>query len=182
MVNRDEIMSSSKDSSNGGNEKIFCECRGVSDDGDYMLLCTSYSSYRYCGNGNENSNCATMMFGQTISQFGTVTTGFRNYEFTGDDNSKNSIVVERTRDGCSVSMNDKACNRCEVCNAGSFRMDRTENFVDDLVAADGSGSGSFTDLSVDCSNAMSGNDDWSSGGAATTSFGCGNGQNANGPL
>ena len=156
MVKRDEIMSSSKEEE-GGEERMFCECRGISEEGDYMLLCTLYNSYQYCANGgvgDNDNNCATVLFGETISPYGAVTSEFRNFEFTGDNDSKGAITVERMEDSCSVSMNGQQCMKCELkeCNYDNLQ---TDNLTGDIIATGaGNSIGLFTDLSIDCSNVM----------------------------
>jgi hypothetical protein len=162
MSSRDEIMMSSRDDDNN-NEKVFCECRGTSQEGDFMLLCSLYDSYEYC-TGNE---CANILFGQTISQYGYVTTEFRNFDFV---NTTDSIVVERTDNGCSVSMNEKQCNKCELTQCDN------NNNVDTLLGVIGGDIGGdvgmFTDMSFDCSNVMEG-DDAATATAISTTFECG---------
>merc|ERR1712238_337607 len=171
MTSRDEIMSSSEGEEGENNEKTFCECRGTSEEGDFILLCSLYDSYKYCDTG---SNCATVLFGQNISQYGYVTSEFRNFEFVtadADDNTdtttntdeesnnegNDSIAVERTEFGCSVLMNGQKCQKCELTQCDNEISEDT--LVGKNVAA-----GLFNDISIDCSNVIiGGNDDNSDG-------------------
>merc|ERR1712161_35048 len=128
MTSRDEIMSSSEGEEGENNEKTFCECRGTSEDGDFILLCSLYDSYKYCATG---SNCATVLFGQNISQYGYVTSEF----------------------GSSVLMNGQKCQKCELTQCDNEISEDT--LVGKNVAA-----GLFNDISIDCSNVIiEGNED-----------------------
>jgi hypothetical protein len=164
MVSRDEVMMNSRDDDNN-NEKVFCECRGTSEEGDFMLLCSLYDSYEYC----TGDDCANVLFGQTISQYGYVTTEFRNFEFVNmaDESSDgDSIVVNRTENGCSVSVNEQQCTKCELA-----QCDNNDN-GDTLLGDISGGMGMFTDLSFDCSNVMEG-DDAAAAATTSTTFECG---------
>jgi len=181
MTSREEMMSSSSsDEGEEGEEnkdKTFCECRGTSEEGDFILLCSVYDAYQYCSSAGSN-NCATVLFGQNISQYGSVTGEFRNFEFVTtdadatntDEESKKeenaSIAIERTEFGCSVVMNGQQCQKCELTQC--------ENEIsEDTLVGKNVAAGLFNDISVDCSNVLiEGNEDTENDDVATT-FECG---------
>jgi len=180
MTSREELMSvSSSDEGEEGEEnkdKTFCECRGTSEEGDFILLCSVYDAYQYCSSAGSN-NCATVLFGQNISQYGSVTGEFRNFEFVTtadatntDEESKKeenaSIAIERTEFGCSVLMNGQKCQKCELTQC--------ENEIsEDTLVGKNVAAGLFNDISVDCSNVLiEGNEDTENDDVATT-FECG---------
>ena len=163
MVSRDQIMMSSRDDDTS-NETVFCECRGTSEEGDFMLLCTLYDSFEYC----TGDDCANVLFGQTISQYGYVTTEFRKFDFVNtaaDEGSDgDSIVVEQTETGCSVSVNGQQCTKCELAQCDN-------NVIGDTLLGDIKGGiGMFTDMSFDCSNVIEGDD---TNTTSTSTFECG---------
>ena len=160
MMTREDLMEED-------NAPTFCECRGVSEEGDYMLLCSIYDTYEYCvsdGSSSESDVCASVLFGQSISQYGSVTSEFRSFTITKEDNSEDvesSIVIERFGDSCFVSINEEACSKCEISETCvNNRREEDElniaSFPDPV----------FTDLSVDCSNLMKED-------GATATFECG---------
>mmetsp|Transcript_18841 Transcript_18841/g.39389 ORF Transcript_18841/g.39389 Transcript_18841/m.39389 type:complete len:834 (+) Transcript_18841:480-2981(+) len=147
---RDELM-------NAEDSKVFCECRGTSEEGGYMLLCSMDDSYQYCasgGDGNGNGNtCATVLFGQTISRYGAVTSDFRNYSFqTGDSDSEQTIGVDRDDSRCTATMNNQQCTKCQIVECetnGNTRSDALQ-----ISASNPSNDRRFGDLSIDCSNVV----------------------------
>jgi len=153
MMAREELMKAD-------DSKVFCECRGTSADGSYMLVCTIYDEYEYCaldgsGGGSDEDICATVLFGQTISQYGTVTSDFRSYAFEMEDGSEQNLVVNRSDNQCSVTVNGEKCSKCSILQCDN----NTDNYEEDMLSissAVGIGTKTFTDLSVDCSNVLGG--------------------------
>jgi hypothetical protein len=162
MMAREELMEEA-------DTPIFCECRGVSEEGDYMLLCSIYDTYDYCASDESSSNsesdvCASVLFGQSISQYGSVTSEFRSYRIMKDDEIdevESSILIERFADSCFVSINEEACSKCEVSK--TCVNNRREDDVLNIAAFPDP---VFTDISVDCSNLMEEE-------GATATFECG---------
>jgi len=157
MMAREELMEED-------DSPIFCECRGVSEEGDYMLLCSIYDTYEYCASDESSDVCASVLFGQSISQYGSVTSEFRSFTITKDDESddvESSIVIERFGDSCFVSINEEACSKCEISKT-CVNNGREEDVLNIASFPDPV----FTDLSVDCSNLMKED-------GATATFECG---------
>jgi len=151
---------------------ILCECRGTSEEGDYMLLCSIYDSYEYCASDGSSSErdddgvvCASsILFGQSISQYGSVTKDFRKYDLQTEGSEKSSIVVERRESECFVSINEEACSKCEIVQS-CVNNSQSDDILN-IATAVGSDMTVFTDLSVDCSNLLEGE-------GATATFECG---------
>lgn len=147
-------------------EMVFCQCRGTSAEGDYMLLCSIYDSYEYCaGEGSdEDYVCADVLFGQSISQYGMVTSEFRNYKIISEnEDEEKMITVERTGESsCVVSIGDDRCSKCEV-------VENCPKPEHDGLKIVGTTDSVFTDLRVDCSNVL---DD-----AEESTFDCSNNSN-----
>jgi len=149
MENKDAIMSNTAtggDVNDDPNNKLLCECRKTPDEEGYMLLCSIYDYWSYCvPEENNNSICASVLFGQSINPYGLITNRFRNFDYVGD--REGSIVVERNDYDCSVSVNDEQCNSCSIVQCDNGNVDNL--LADTNLSSD---MGIFTDLSIDCTN------------------------------
>jgi len=150
---------------------FFCECRGVSEEGDYMLICSIYDSYEYCASSEiEKDVCADILFGQTISQYGYVKSEYRNYILENEDGTESEVTIERYSDTCYATINEEACSKCEILQ--TCVDNRREEDVLKILAVE-KDMAVFTDISVDCSNILSEEGDDS----ATATFECGSANN-----
>ncbi|VEU41113.1 unnamed protein product [Pseudo-nitzschia multistriata] len=149
-----QCMMAKEEMTGGEDSKVFCDCRGISEEGDYMLLCSIYDAHDYCSTGSSGGDeiCATILFGQTISQYGAVASDFRTYNFRSGGEDR-ELVVDRSTDECTVTVNDQQCSSCRVieCDTGPGREDAL-----DVSARVGAGTRAFHDLSIDCSNVFGG--------------------------
>eukprot|EP00536_Pseudo-nitzschia_multiseries_P017333 jgi/Psemu1/314362/fgenesh1_kg.1497_\ len=158
MMAREEMMKAE-------DSMVFCECRSISEEGDYMLICSIYDSYEYCASGSDISDdvCATVLFGQKISQYGAVTSDFRRYDVKMGDSSEQILVVDRSKNECSVFMNGRQCSKCNTVQCDNNTINDEEDILS-IASAVGVGTNVFSDLSVDCSNVL---------GGETATFECG---------
>ena len=160
MMTKEKVMAEN-------DSPVFCECRGISDDGHYMLLCSIYDSYEYCASGESGNDevCAGVLFGQAISQYGTTTSEFRNYKFKRDGSDEEStITVERFDDECVVSIDQEQCSSCNILQSCVRR--NAEEDVLSISAAIDNDRDIFTGISIDCSNLLEEE-------GATATFECG---------
>jgi hypothetical protein len=149
---KDEFMSytvTGGDINDDPRNHLLCECRGTSDDGDYMLLCSLYDEWDFCA-GTEPV-CASILFGQTFDTNGQVMDRFRNYDYV--DERLGTVTVQRipTTASCVVTVNSDQCNSCEIVDYCS-----TDSQLDSALYERGLPSakelGIFTDLKVNCTN------------------------------
>jgi hypothetical protein len=157
MAAKEETMAS-------GDSEVFCECRGTSEEGDYLLICSIYDTYEYCvesSGNNDDGFCANVLFGQSISKYGAVTSDFRSYTVKlGDEEDEQEeeatvVTVERFGESCYVSINEDLCASCQIVDI----CVKTGSGKDPLdIAPSTLGISTnlpvFTDLSVDCSNIL----------------------------
>merc|ERR1712087_978070 len=105
-------MAKEEYAANGDDSPILCECRQTSPEGNHMLICSLYNSYEYC---TDDDVCAdTVLFGQKVSQYGSITSEFRNYILNEDQDDEIAITVERLADMCVATINGEACSKCEL--------------------------------------------------------------------
>ena len=131
---------------------FFCECRQTSPKGHHMLICSLFDAFEFCVD-NEDDMCVNqLLFGQSISHYGTVTSEFRNFRIElekGGFKEEKSIMIERLSDTCYASINGESCSSCELvqsCVNNGQELDVLD------IASTGIDENVFTDMSVDCSN------------------------------
>ncbi len=147
MSAKEELMAKEEYAADGDDSPIFCECRQTSPEGHHMLICSLYNSYEYCA---DDDVCAdTVLFGQKVSQYGSITSEFRNYILNEDQDDKTEITVERLADMCIATINDETCSKCELQQTCVGNR-REEDALD--IATTGIDTALFTDVSIDCSN------------------------------
>ena len=150
MMAKEELMA--KEEAEFDDTPFFCECRQTSPNGSHMLICSLYNSFEFCVDSDDGICADQVLFGQSISQYGSVTNEFRNYVITLEDSGESeekSITIERFADQCAVSIDGEACSKCELLQ--TCVNNRREEDVLDIVST-GIDAAVFTDLSVDCSN------------------------------
>ncbi len=162
MMAKEELMAKEEYAAEGDDSPILCECRQTSPEGNHMLICSLYDSYEYCVDDNL---CAdTVLFGQKVSQYGSITSEFRNYILKADDSEETSITVERQADMCVATINGEVCSKCDLLDTCVGNR-REEDALD--IAATGVDAAVFTDVSIDCSNLVT------EGEGTTAVFECG---------
>jgi len=134
----------------------LCECRGTSDDGDYMLLCSLFDTFDYCPPSIDDPDdppvCASILFGQTFNDNGQVTDRFRNYDYV--DERMGTITVQRidVTNECVVTVNNDQCKSCEIVDTCPDVNSQLNQALYEKNLPSSEELGIFTDIKVDCTN------------------------------
>jgi len=136
---------------------LLCECRGTSENGDYMLLCSLFDTWDYCPPAiddpdEEEPVCASILFGQTFNDAGMVTERFRNYDYV--DERMGTITVQRydTTQDCVVTVDAEQCTSCDIIDTCPPMNNQVEQTLYESNLPTSEQLGIFTDLKVNCTN------------------------------
>jgi len=136
---------------------LLCECRGTSDDGDYMLLCSLFDTWDYCAPTFDNTEpvCASILFGQTFNDDGQVVDRFRSYDYI--DDRMGTITVQRfsATNECIVTVDGDQCKECEIVDTCPVNS-QLDQALYEAELPSSEELGIFTDIKVDCTNVNAG--------------------------